>query len=155
MNLRNKQVILCFIFMLLSIIGFVLIDLTTINPVHYSGNGNFAILFTIPTVPLYLIFLYLLGRLVYKGSKRMTAKRYFYLLGILLMVTIILIFLEIRFIKQLMYLLGGGPEIPESRIFRFGWYNQYTNTFYFNWITFCLGMVFSTVLSSSVARLKR
>ncbi|MEH7438232.1 hypothetical protein V7182_12215 [Neobacillus drentensis] len=155
MNQRKKLMIICLIFMVLSLIGFALIAGSTMNPSQYSGNGNFAILFTMPTVPLYLIFLYYLSRCIYKAINRISGKNRLTLLGCMAVVFFVLIFLEVRYIQNLIILLGGGPEIPESRIYRFGWYNQYTNTLYFNWITFILGMVLSVIISISYSLIKK
>jgi phosphoglycerol transferase MdoB-like AlkP superfamily enzyme len=155
MNQRKKLIIICFIFMILSLIGFVLIAGSTMNPSQYSGNGNFAILFTLPTVPLYFIFLYYLRRWFFNVTRRLSVKNRLTFLGCLAVVFVVLIFLEVRYIQNLVILLGGGPESPESRIYRFGWYNQYTNTLYFNWITFILGMVLSVIISIGYSLIKK
>ena len=155
MNQRKKLMIFCFIFMVLSLSGFALIAGSTMNPSQYSGNGNFAILFTMPTVPIYLIFLYYLSRWVYKAINGVSVKNRLTFLVCMAVVFVVLIFLEVRYIQNLVILLGGGPESPESRIYRFGWYNQYTNTFYFNWITFCLGMIISVMTSIGYSLIKK
>ncbi|MGG3564677.1 hypothetical protein ABES03_24075 [Neobacillus rhizosphaerae] len=155
MNQRKKFMINCFIFMVLSLIGFALIAASTMNPSQYSGNGNFAILFTLPTVPLYLLFLYYLSRWIYKIINGISMKNRLTFLGCMAVVFLVLIFLEVRYIQNLVILLGGGPERPESRIYRFGWYNQYTNTIYFNWITFSLGMIISVMISIGYSLIKK
>ncbi|WP_413299468.1 hypothetical protein AA0X95_15915 [Bacillus sp. 1P10SD] len=155
MNQRKKLMIICFIFMVLSLIGFALIAGSTMNPSQYSGNGNFAILFTVPTVPLYLLFLYYLSRWIYKAINGISVKKRLTLLGCIAVIFFVLIFLEVRYIQNLVILLGGGPESPDSRIYRFGWYNQYTNTLYFNWITFILGMVLSVMISTGYSLIKK
>lgn len=143
--MRQRTVYLVFwiMLMVLSIMGFILIDLCTVKPSQISGNGNIAILFTIPTVLFYLLFLFNFVRWFMAVAHDFTLKQLLILLIILFITFIVLIFLEIDFVQKLIDLLGGGPENPESRIYRFGWYNQYTNTLFFNWITFCMGIVFS------------
>lgn len=155
--MRQRTVYLVFwmMLMVLSIMGFILIDLCTIKPSQISGNGNIAILFTIPTVLFYLLFLFNFVRWFMVVVHDFTLKQRLSLLIILFITFIVLIFLEIDFVRNLTDLLGGGPEDPESRIYQFGWYNQYTNTLFFNWITFCMGIVISTIMAICFRNLKK
>jgi hypothetical protein len=143
MESQKKQTVLLLVFFVLSAGGFIMIDEATIKPYQYSGNGNFGILFMMPTVPFYLIFLFLFGRFMTHVSVKISL-----LLSVI--VIILLLFAEMAFIKNLVTELGGGPEQPDSRIFRFGWFNQYTNSIYFNWMTFMMGMCLSAFISSCI-----
>jgi hypothetical protein len=143
MESQKKQTVLLLVFFVLSAGGFIMIHEVTIKPYQYSGNGNFGILFMMPTVPIYLIFLFLFGRFMTHVSVKIS-------LILSVIVIILLLFSEMAFIKNLVAELGGGPEQPDSRIFRFGWFNQYTNSIYFNWMTFMMGMCLSAFISSCI-----
>lgn len=155
--MRQRTVYLVFwiMLMVLSIMGFILIDLCTVKPSQFSGNGNIAILFTIPTVLFYLLFLFNFVRWFMEVVHDFTLKQRLILLITLFITFIVLIFLEKDFVQNLIDLLGGGPEDSESRIYRFGWYNQYTNTLFFNWITFCMGIVLSIFTALGFKNLKK
>ncbi|CAH2716039.1 hypothetical protein BACCIP111895_03223 [Neobacillus rhizosphaerae] len=155
MRKSTVYLVFCIMLMVLSIMGFILIDLSTIEPPHISGNGNIAILFMVPTVLFYLLFLFNLFRWSIVAACEIKLKHRLHLIILLVIALIILIFVEVDFINNLVHLLGGGPEEPKSRIYRFGWYNQYTNTIYFNWITFCMGMVLSAFFALFFGLLKK
>jgi hypothetical protein len=127
------------LYFILSVGGFYWIWVLTIPPHVTSGNGNLAILFIPLILFLYAGFLYI----CWKESTRALQKRSMPFMYELIVVTgvlmVILIYKEVQFIHHLIELLGGGPTVPESQIFRYGWFNQYTNTFYFNIYTFLLG----------------
>lgn len=124
---------------IISIIGFVTIDIFTISPDVYSGNGNPALLFYPVAIVPYGILLYL----IVQRASRISLTRFKWA-GLLAIILFILCILgEIYQVQQLIAALGGGPDNPESKIYRFGWLNQYTNTFYFNPFTFMLGVILS------------
>lgn len=52
----------------------------------------------------------------------------------------------IDFKDQLVFALGGDPTVPDSRIYRFGWFNQYTNSLYFNMYTFILSHIIALTI---------
>ncbi|WP_066304987.1 hypothetical protein [Bacillus sp. FJAT-29814] len=145
MRERKKRYVLLLVIFVLSAAGFFLIHESTIKPYQMSGNGNFGILFMMPTVPIYLIFLFQFGRIMTNVALKSKI-----LLILAVIVFSILLFLEMALVENLVAELGGGPENPASRIYRFGWFNQYTNTLFFNWVTFCMGMCISTFISSCV-----
>jgi len=72
---------------------------------------------------------------------------------ILLLSLIFCVFLMaaiVNYANELVIALGGTPANPDSRIYRFGWFNQYTNSIYFNVYTFLMThiiVVMAAVLS--------
>lgn len=105
------------------------IEAMTIDPRRTSGNGNLAVVVIIPfliLLPIYLIALFIFVKEVMNGKRKLV-------LSIIL--PLIIIFSLARMWQdslELISLLGGGPLVPESRIYRFPWLNQYTNTMFFN-----------------------
>lgn len=122
-----------------SIIGFIAIAVCTISPDVYSGNGNPALLFYPVAIVPYGILLYLI--IQHASQISLTRLKWAGFLAVILFILCILG--EIYQVQQLIAALGGGPDNPESKIYRFGWLNQYTNTFYFNPFTFMLGVTVS------------
>lgn len=59
-------------------------------------------------------------------------------LSLSLLLGIIMGFLIVDYRSELIVALGGTPSNPDSQIFRYGWFNQYTNSIYFNAYTFIL-----------------
>ncbi|MFS0865469.1 hypothetical protein [Fredinandcohnia sp. 179-A 10B2 NHS] len=119
--------------LLVSIALFYLISLMTIDPTSISGNGNLAILVMPFAVASYVGTLLLL----YKIEFNLT-----FLIRIVCTIGILLLVIgEVIHVQNLVDTLGGGPDIPDSRIYRFGWFNQYTNTFYFNGYIFAIGIL--------------
>jgi hypothetical protein len=111
---------------LLMVIG---IDVLTIDPQTISGNGNLALLLIIPFIMMLTIFLTAL----FLFFKEVINRRWKLLLSVILPLIIIFSLARIwQDSSELISLLGGGPENPDSRIYRFPWLNQYTNTIFFN-----------------------
>jgi hypothetical protein len=111
---------------LLMVIG---IDVLTIDPQTISGNGNLALLLIIPFIMVLTIFLTAL----FLFFKEVINRRWKLLLSVILPLIIIFSLARIwQDSSELISLLGGGPENPDSRIYRFPWLNQYTNTIFFN-----------------------
>jgi hypothetical protein len=61
-------------------------------------------------------------------------------------------FLEITYVLDLIKQLGGPPSNVNSRIYRFSWINQYTNTFYVNVYTYII-FISSIVFIYSIQRM--
>ena len=67
-----------------------------------------------------------------------TGKMIVAILVLSLTICALLILLISNYTNGLIIALGGTPSDPESRIYRFGWFNQYTNSLFFNVYTFFL-----------------
>lgn len=117
----------------LSYLGFYLIEnIFTIRPDVTSGNGNLGILVIIVFMPIFILSYFLTYKLsrevsfTYKNRKMKVV-----ILSLLVLCCALLIFLIVNFTDELVIALGGTPSNPDSRIYRFGWFNQYTNSLFF------------------------
>ncbi|MBG9588523.1 hypothetical protein ABE26_16110 [Cytobacillus firmus] len=134
---------LCFMF---SFFGFYLIEhFFTVKPHVVSGNGNLGILVIFLFTPVFIsswVYTFKLVKAkVVKDSKITIGIFLFALAGcVLLMIAIH------DYTSELIIALGGTPDNPESRIYRFGWFNQYTNSLYFNVYTFFLTHIITVIL---------
>lgn len=137
---------------LLSFIGFLLIENAfTIEPDVTSGNGNLGILIILLFSPAFLASYISTFKLAKEKMEQVKKKRKSLIIKLLTIVICVLAFMVIDNAKELIQALGGTPDDPHSRIYRFGWFNQYTNSMYFNVYTFfmshiaavMIGMVFS------------
>jgi hypothetical protein len=144
----KKIYILGVIFVLLSFLGFYLIEtMFTIKPDVISGNGNLGILVILLLFPICIAsyyFTYKMGREIsYIVKKRIIRVL---LLSLCLTCNIILAFLIMNYTSDLIIALGGKPSNPESKIYRFGWFNQYTNSMFFNTYTFLLTHIIAVTI---------
>ncbi|RBP96614.1 hypothetical protein DFO70_101427 [Cytobacillus firmus] len=143
MNIKLIFWVLCFLF---SFLGFYLIEhLFTVKPHVISGNGNLGILVILLFTPVFIsswVYTFkLVNAKIVKDSK-MT-------IGILVfsLACCVLLMIEMNdYTGELITALGGTPDNPESRIYRFGWFNQYTNSLYFNVYTFFLSHIITVIL---------
>jgi len=141
--------------LVINIVGFYLIYSLTVSPNQISGNGNLALLFMVPMTVIFMALNIFLGikanHFLQRQSKLVT------MLFITAMVAVFLVLLsaEITFVNNLMDQLGGRPDNPESKIYRWGWLNQYTNSIYFNQFTFGMGLVASSTVGAAIALLQR
>jgi hypothetical protein len=132
----------------LSYLGFYLIEnIFTIRPDVTSGNGNLGILVIIGLMPIFILS-YLL---TYKLSREVSItfnnrKMKVVILSLLVLCCALLLFLIVNYTDELVIALGGTPSNPDSRIYRFGWFNQYTNSLFFNAYTFLLTHIAAVVL---------
>lgn len=121
----------------LCVIFVCLVDLFTFKPHVISGNGNLGLLFVGPALIIFIFFAISLwkglGNLRIKSSSSIMIG-----LGAFALFIIFLI-LEYKFAANLINDLGGSPKEPSSKIYRFPWLNQYTNTIFINFYT--LGML--------------
>ncbi|MBB6637778.1 hypothetical protein [Cohnella thailandensis] len=106
------------------------VDIVTIKPHRISGNGNpgIAALAIGWLLLAALGFFYWIRLSRWKRSRRTDSVLFFVSIGVLGAA----LRLEHLHIAELLDALGGGVGDPESRIYRFGFLNQYTNTFYYN-----------------------
>ncbi|UNK18660.1 3'-5' exonuclease [Paenibacillus sp. N3/727] len=114
---------------------------------HLSGNGNPAMLVVFLLIPLYIALLYLTG---------MTFRNFFYekmkdgwyssgIITFLIVMAGVLGFFAYGYYRYIFKGLGGGAENLDSALFRWGYWNQYTNTAYINILTYSLGLVCSMI----------
>lgn len=145
----SRQLIIYFLLCLVSI---VMVKEFTFGPEVFSGNGNPVILL----FPFVILTFFLFGfewyvRLVDVQFQPKTWRNL--LIGSLVLL-ISSIILEIFFVNNLVQQLGGSPTNADSRIYRFPWLNQYTNTLFVNVYTFLI--YFSTLtLFITLSRLKK
>lgn len=146
--LLSRQLIIYF---LLCLTAIVMVKEFTFGPEVFTGNGNPVILlfpFVILTFSLFGFEWYVRLR---EGQFQPKTWRNL-LIGSLILL-ILSIILEIFFVKDIVKQLGGTPTNADSRIYRFPWLNQYTNTLFVNVYTFLI--YFSTLtLFITLYRLK-
>ncbi|UCZ54126.1 hypothetical protein LGQ02_04925 [Bacillus shivajii] len=132
-----------------NIVFLIVIDLFTASPDSWSGNGNPAILFVLPFILLFSVFCYMLSTEWYRRSTLS--------LRIVLIITLPTMILASIFhtihITSLLDALGGTPTVADSKIYRFGWFNQYTNTLFFNIYTYIFTIAF-TIMITTVTKTK-
>ena len=124
------RLFLTLIFMVISIVSLYIIKLGTANPGSGSGNGNPMIIIETISFPIFVlsfVFLYKFIQGVYMSRVISIISIFASFIAIL-----ILAIQHYLYIVNRLNLLGGGPDEPESWIYRYGWFNQYTNTFYFH-----------------------
>ncbi|WP_264739496.1 hypothetical protein [Cytobacillus firmus] len=142
----SKKLIYWILSFLFSFSGFYLIEhLFTEEPHVISGNGNLGILIIFLFTPVFIsswIFTYKLAKAKFVKNNKMTIGIFLFALAgcVLLMIAIY------DYTNELIIALGGTPDNPESRIYRFGWFNQYTNSLYFNIYTFFLTHIITVIL---------
>lgn len=142
---------------LLSFLGFYLIENTfTIKPNVISGNGNLGLLIILLLSPIFIagyILTYKMAREI--SYNALTRKLSIAILSLSLICCVLLIFPVVNYTSELIIALGGTPSNPDSRIYRFGWFNQYTNSIYFNAYTFLLTHIIAVIIGIlSVIRIK-
>lgn len=143
--------ILCFLF---SFLGFYLIEhIFSVKPHVVSGNGNLGILVILLFTPVFICsWIY-----TFKLVKVKSVKNPKNSIGILLFAIAVCVLLVTGindYKSELILALGGTPGNPESRIYRFGWFNQYTNSLYFNVYTFILSHLL-IVISGLISALRK
>lgn len=129
------------LWLFLCIIFIYLVDVFTINPSVTSGNGNVGLLFLIPALIVFSLFARSFWRIL--GSIQLKSSTWVLIRfgGIILL--LLFCFLEYHFTINLINKLGGAPGNESSRIYRYPWLNQYTNTVFINFYT--LGLMVSGV----------
>ncbi|SMF92417.1 exonuclease, DNA polymerase III, epsilon subunit family [Paenibacillus uliginis N3/975] len=114
---------------------------------HLSGNGNPAMLVVFLLIPLYIALLYLMG-MTFRNFFHEKMKDGWYSSGIITFLIVmagVLGFFAYGYYRHIFKGLGGGPENLDSALFRWGYWNQYTNTAYINILTYSLGLVCSMI----------
>lgn len=140
----------------LTLFGFLLIEkVFTISPDSTSGNGNLAILIALLFSPIFIASYFF----TYKGVKILLKKKNVPKVNIMtftiaLTIGVLLIIPITSNINEIILELGGGPKEPNSKIFRFGWFNQYTNSIFFNIYTFLASHIL-IVIAAALTPLKK
>ncbi|MEH6992525.1 hypothetical protein V7075_07390 [Neobacillus drentensis] len=127
----SRQLIIYF---LLCLVAILMVKEFSFSPESFSGNGNPAILI----FPFVLLTFGLFGYELFLKLKDAAFKRTTWG-NVVVCAFIVLIaasVLEISYFNELIQKLGGPPTNEESRIYRFPWLNQYTNTIFVNFYTF-------------------
>lgn len=143
----KKNYVVCFISVLISFLGFYLIEhVFTVSHDVWSGNGNLAILIMIIFLPAFVLS-YLF---TYKVTREISTNTVVKKLKLVALITcvascVLLILPIINYVDELVIALDGTPTNPESKIYRFGWFNQYTNGIYFNFYTFFLSHLMAVI----------
>ncbi|WP_152393591.1 hypothetical protein [Paenibacillus guangzhouensis] len=147
-SIASKIMIVLFVLTLM-LLGMVDLFTFRMNPSgHLSGNGNPALLFIFIFVPLYLIMLGIIAILsgtLFRDQFRQGSYHAGMFLFLMAMIAIG-IFLERLYASLIFGSLRGWPNSPYSMIQGWGVLNQYTNTAFFNIITYILGWVGSIML---------
>lgn len=146
---RLKKVYLYWVItVLLSFFGFYLIETTfTIDPDRISGNGNLGILIIMLFSPIFIAG-YLLTFIVTREISHKVEKKIIKIVIVFLLLICcgLLIPPIINYTNELIIALGGTPSDRDSKIYRFGWFNQYTNSIYFNNFTFLLTYLIAAII---------
>jgi hypothetical protein len=126
-----------------------LTKLFTIEPHVTSGNGNPGLFIIMLAVCSFLFF----GVELWKGLSDMNISKISLLFMSISSLCILGIsaFLETTYVIDLLKQLGGTPSNVNSRIYRFSWINQYTNTFYINVYTYMI-LISSVTFIYSIQR---
>ncbi|WP_282935814.1 hypothetical protein [Paenibacillus sp. RC67] len=136
--------IVWFLSLVISFAGFYVIEhLFTIPPDKVSGNGNLGLLMILIGSPFFITSLVLTFNMIRTLFKNSTTKIIVCLGSIAILCGIILTSFLFQNIHELVTALGGTPTNPNSKIYRFGWFNQYTNRMYFNNYSFLLTHILS------------
>lgn len=130
------------VWLILCMIFIYLVDLFTVGPNVTSGNGNLGLVIVVPAIVVIFLFARslwgVLGKLELSSSTWMK-------IGIgALVLWAAFCFLEYTFTINLINDLGGSPKVESSRIYRYPWLNQYTNTIFVNY--YILGIIVTGVV---------
>lgn len=128
-----------------------LVDLFTVKPHVISGNGNLGLLFVLPAIVVFLLFATSLWRGLGKLELKRNTWKTIYLWALALL--LLFCFIEYTFALNLVTHLGGSPGTVSSRIYRYPWLNQYTNTIFINLYTLGI-MITGIVLCKSITKRK-
>ncbi|MET3697452.1 hypothetical protein SAMN05877753_10649 [Bacillus oleivorans] len=136
--------------------GFFLLYKFTIHPSTVSGNGNPALIILWLFWPAFICFYYLTGqttRVIF--TKYRNINLIFSVLLICTGASLLLLIPITSFAGQLIETLGGPSTEPDSRIYRFPLWNQYTNSLFFNIYTFLLSIFVTAIIATSTLLIKR
>lgn len=135
---------------IITFIGFIFIErVMTFQPHITSGNGNPGIVVMFIIFPFFIFSLYL----TYKQFSRLFLRINIWMINIIVLLLCmksigLLITPLLDFAYELVQALGGPPTEVDSRIYNFGWFNQYTNSIYFNIYTFTIAHLLAVIAAS-------
>ncbi|KRE52203.1 hypothetical protein ASG85_03500 [Paenibacillus sp. Soil724D2] len=135
-------------FLFISASSFYLIDLMTFRARPsgaISGNGNPAIIIILVAIPIYAVLLVMTSMFFY-NVKRVTRIKKGLIIFFISLLLVFCVLGEINEVKWHLDTLNGGPNSSNSIIYRWGWFNQYTNTIFFNVNSFVFGIALSGML---------
>jgi hypothetical protein len=127
MRFWSKAMVL---WLVLSIVFIYLVDLFTFKPNVISGNGNLGLLFVVPALVFFILFVRSLWKQL--GTLQLKLSTYLTIGWLAFAVLLMLSILEYKLAIELVNNLGGSPKIVASKIYRYPWLNQYTNTMFIN-----------------------
>ena len=131
--------------LILSVVFIYLVDLFTIKPHVISGNGNLGLLFVVPALAFFIMFVRSLWR--YLGTLKFKSTTWMKIGWGAFAILLLLSFFEYKLAIDLVNDLGGSPKIASSKIYRYPWLNQYTNTLFINFYTLGIMATGTTILS--------
>lgn len=137
---------------LLSILGYSMIALFTIDPKYSSGNGNPALLAIIPTVPIFICFLIFSSyRCFIYLNKRRIGVSTFVIIGSAV-IFIISFYFETKFVQYKISKIDPAYHpFPSGEISL----NQFTNTIFFNGFTFVICLFFVILMAAVGSVIKK
>ncbi|MGP4109101.1 hypothetical protein [Virgibacillus sp. L01] len=141
---KGRLFLIISVLFILSVVGFFLTNVFTIDPDVVSGNGNPALLIIIPLVPVFIIFNLFLGIHVYTLLRTKFKSYVFMALSIFFI--IIFTWGEIELAEDFYTQIN----VADQSFFL----NQYTNTVYFNLFTFLI-VIFTSIFISAICSLKK
>ncbi|WP_445491258.1 hypothetical protein [Niallia sp. 03133] len=129
--------------LLLCIVFLYLVALFTTSPEVTSGNGNLGLIFVLLAVIIFILF----AHYIWKSLRTIQLQPGTWKIISLgsLFVLLLCCLLEYQYTVNLIDHLGGPPGQESSRIYRYPWLNQYTNTLFLNGNTFVIlnaGVIF-------------
>ncbi|WP_338751202.1 hypothetical protein [Bacillus sp. FJAT-52991] len=117
------------------------------SPNVISGNGNVAILVIPLLSPIFILSIILTYKRIREIFSSVENKKFTSIfLTVSVLLSVLLIYLIIHYTNDLISALGGTPANPESKIYRFGWFNQYTNSLFFNVYTYLFIHLLSSIM---------
>ena len=128
------------IWFLLTLAGIFLVKLLTVDPYVISGNGNLGLI----AIPIFFMGYVPLLLMVYRKAIAIHSQK----IVLFVFFLIVLLFLTDQIAMQTMSTinaLGGWTDDIDSRVYRYGWLNQYTNTLYINPFTALWGLSLSSL----------
>lgn len=138
--------------LLLSVVFIYLVDLFTFKPHVISGNGNLGLLFVGPALIVFIFFAISLWKCF--RVIRITSSISLVIGVAAFALFIMFCLLEYKFAANLINDLGGSSKEPSSKIYRYPWVNQYTNTIFINFYTLGILATGITFLNILVKRVK-
>lgn len=136
--------------LVLSIVFIYLVDLFTFRPNVISGNGNLGLIFVVPALVFFILFVRSLWK--YSGRLQLKSNTWVKIGWGAFAILLLLSFLEYKLAIDLVNDLGGSPKIETSKIYRYPWLNQYTNTLFINFYTLGIMTTGITILRTFIRR---